>query len=69
MFDEKRFRAQMVLADMSLNSLAVALGINPSTLWRKIKADGNFTREEINKMIVVLNIEDPESIFFARELA
>lgn len=69
MFDEKRFRAQMVLADMSLNSLAAALGINPSTLWRKIKADGNFTREEINKMIVVLNIEDPESIFFARELA
>ena len=69
MFDERRFRAQMVLSGMSMKVLADILGLNESTLYRKIKADGAFTREEINKMIDVLNISDPKSIFFTDELA
>jgi len=68
-FDERRFRAQMVLSGMSMKVLADILGLNESTLYRKIKADGAFTREEINKMIDVLNISDPKSIFFTDELA
>lgn len=69
MFRENEFRAQIVRAGKTNKELAGFLGIDESTLYRKIKADGNFTRDEINKMIKFLNIEDPEAIFFAGELA
>lgn len=69
MFDERKFRAQLILADVSMRDLADILHINPATLYRKIQQDGSFTREEINTMIDVLHIEDPKEIFFAEELA
>lgn len=69
MFDKNRFRAQLALNGMTLRDLASHLQMNESTLYRKINADGNFSREEINRMIVILKIEDPKSIFFADELA
>lgn len=69
MFDEKRFRAQLVLADMSMKDLAAQLDINESTLYRKIKQDGAFTRAEINDMIRIMNISNPAEIFFTEELA
>lgn len=69
MFKENEFRAQIVRAGKTNKELANYLGINEATLYRKIKAGGNFTRDEINKMIVFLNIENPGDIFFAQELA
>ena len=69
MFDEKRFRAQMVLADVTMKKLAEILGIDESTLYRKIKAGGAFSRSEINTMIPVLKITKPMDIFFTEELA
>lgn len=69
MFKENEFRAQVVRAGKTNKELASYLGIDESTLYRKIKAEGNFTREEINKMIIFLNIEKPAEIFFAQELA
>ena len=69
MFRENEFRAQIVRAGKTNKELAGFLGIDESTLYRKSKADGNFTRDEINRMIKFLHIEDPEAIFFASELA
>lgn len=69
MFNEKLLKAQMVLKGVSNKELSEALGINESTLYRKIKADGNFNREEIKTIISVLDIENPYDIFFAEELA
>lgn len=69
MFDERKFRAQLVLAGITLKELASQLDINEATLYRKIKQDGAFTREEINKMIFILNISDPKDIFFTDKLA
>lgn len=69
MFDRKRFKAQLVLAGMTSKEVAEKLGINEATLYRKINDDGRFTRQEINDLIRILNIEDPEQIFFATELA
>ena len=69
MFRENELKAQMVRRGVSQEELAKALGINASTLWRKIRADGNFTRNEISTMIDFLELEDPDSIFFAKELA
>lgn len=69
MFDEKRFRAQMALNGMKMKELASAIGIDESTMYRKISSGGNFTREEINRIIDVLHIDNPMDIFFAQELA
>ena len=68
-FDEKRFKAALALAGVSQKELAQALGIDVSTLYRKIKAEGDFSRAEINTIINFLHIENPKDIFFATELA
>lgn len=69
MFDERRFKAQLILAGVTARELSAKLGINESTLYRKIKQDGSFTRDEINEMIKILGISDPKDIFFADKLA
>ncbi len=66
MFKENEFRAQIVRAGKTNKEVANHLGIDESTLYRKIKAGGSFTREEINKMIIFLEIKNPEEIFFAQ---
>ena len=52
-----------------MKELANILRINESTLYRKLKQDGFFTRDEINTMIDVLHIENPKDIFFTDKLA
>jgi tRNA(Ile)-lysidine synthase TilS/MesJ len=67
-FDKRRFLAQMTLRGVSKKELAEYLDINEITLYRKINNDGHFTRQEINKMIAYLHIDNPTEIFFADEL-
>ena len=69
MFDKRRFMAQLALKGVTLKELAKNLEIDESTLYRKINNDGRFTRKEMNNMIDFLEIEDPNNIFFANELA
>nr|DAK11211.1 MAG TPA: SOS-response transcriptional repressor [Caudoviricetes sp.] len=69
MFDERRFKAQIALKGKRLKDIAEVLEIKESTLYRKLKRDGDFTRAEINTLIIYLEIERPEEIFFAKELA
>ncbi len=61
--------AQLALKGVTLKELAKNLEIDESTLYRKINDDGRFTRKEMNNMIDFLEIEDPNNIFFANELA
>ena len=65
MFKENEFKAQVVRAGKTYKELADYLEINESTLYRKIKANGSFTRAEINKLIAYLDIDNPKDIFFA----
>lgn len=69
MFDKNRLKAQMVLRGMTTKELAAQLNIDESTFYRKLKNNGQFTREELAIMIKVLNIENPSEIFFINELA
>lgn len=69
MFDKRRFRAQVVLSGKTYAEIAKELEMSEATLYRRINADGDFTRSEINTLITILNIEDPHDIFFAEELA
>lgn len=69
MFDKRRFMAQLALSGLTLRELAQKLGINETTLYRKLNDDGRFSRKEMNDIITILNIDDPNPIFFAPELA
>ena len=69
MFNERYFKAEIVRNGLSMKEVARRLNIDESTLYRKIKNNGNFSREEINKLILLLHIEDPKSIFFFEKLA
>ena len=64
MFNENEFRAQVIRAGKTMKQVAEFLGIDVSTLYRKIRSGGNFTREEINGLIDFLQIETPMLIFF-----
>lgn len=66
MFNLPEFRAAMARQGMTKKEVAAALGISEVTLWRKLNRDGDFTREEINKLIDVLAIDDPGAVFFAQ---
>lgn len=64
-FDKKKFKAELALRGMSMKDLAKLLKINESTIYRKFNADGDFSREEISKIITIMGIENPFEIFFA----
>lgn len=68
-FDEKKFRAQIILKDKTYREVAKTLNISLATFHRRIAAQGNFTRKEIGILIEFLEIEKPMEIFFAKELA
>ena len=50
----------------SQSEIANIIGITPKTFYEKMKI-GVFGSDEIQVMIDTLNIEDPASIFFAKE--
>lgn len=68
MFDEKRFKAQVILAGMTMKQVAAGLGIDEATLYRKMKGKSDFYRGEIQTLCTMLNIDDPAAVFFAKEL-
>lgn len=69
MFHKNKLKAQMALLGVTAKDLAKELDINEATFYRKMQRDGDFTRKEINTIIQVLQITNPEEIFFAEELA
>jgi len=69
MFNKLEFKAQIARKGMLQKDVAKALGIDVSTLYRKVEKDGDFSREEMAILIELLGIEDPKAIFFADELA
>lgn len=66
MFNKNRFNAQLALIGMSKGELAQRMGINESTLYRKINDNGRFDREEIRELIAIMQIDpkDVDAIFF-----
>lgn len=68
MFDKRKLQAQMVLKGLTGREVSEMLGIDESTFSRKMN-NGNFTRSEIAKLIEILSLDDPISIFFADDTA
>lgn len=68
MFDRKEFDIELVRNDINMTDLALAINIHPSTMYRKVADNGDFTREEIEKITERLNLDSPMKIFFAQKL-
>ena len=69
MFDELAFRERMTEMGVTISDIAKTLGVNESTVFRKISANGRFTRDEIMKLCKLLKIKtrkDLNRIFFAK---
>jgi len=49
---------------LSQGRVALALGVTPKTFYEKMKI-GVFRSDEIEKMVQIMDIEDPWDIFFA----
>ncbi len=65
MFDEKRFRAAVVMSGLKMRDVAAELGIDSATLYRKMNGKSDFYRNEIQNLCELLDIKDPTLIFFA----
>ena len=69
MFNRVEFEVAMLRKGANRQDLAKAIGVSYATLMRKIEKDGDFDREQISKIMTYLDIDDPNPIFFAKELA
>lgn len=68
MIDITELKAQMVRKQYTQEKLADALGISTRSLYNKFKS-GVFGSDEIEKMILILEIKDPMSIFFVKSVS
>lgn len=71
MYNERKFKAKLVEAGLTVEKLAEIIGINQATLYRKIAGKSEFTRIEMQVIQKALHLsrEDLCSIFFAEALA
>lgn len=60
-------KGRIVASGMTQEQVAKALGISPKTLSLKLKS-GVFGSDEIEKLMDILNIDDPRYIFFGIEV-
>lgn len=66
MIKTNELKGIIVKNGLSQSDVANRIGITPKTFYEKMK-NGVFGSDEIQIMIDELHIEDPESIFFAKE--
>lgn len=56
-FSESDFKAELVRKNITLAELATKMGISESTLHRKIKNNGSFSRKEISILFSIFTVE------------
>lgn len=64
MVNVNKLRGIMAEKQVTGEKLAQEIGITPKTFYSKMKT-GNFGIDEVNKIIEVLEIENPIPVFFA----
>ena len=65
-FDQNKFKGFVILKGHSLTDIAKWLDINPTTLYRKMARNGDFSRKEITLISEKLSLTQDEinDIFF-----
>lgn len=72
MVNVKMLKGKMVEKDLTVEKLSDNIGVNKSTLYRKLNAGGDvLTIREVNLIVSVLGLTDAEAnaIFFAKSVA
>lgn len=66
MFNKKALVEKIKEKGMNLESFAMELGINSSTLYRKLNGESDFTRAEVqkSKKVLTLTLREADYIFF-----
>lgn len=67
MVDVNKLKGKMVEKGYSNKKMADMLGIHKDTFGRKLRM-GKFGTDEAEKMIRILNIDNPTEIFFAKKV-
>lgn len=67
LFQKNEFKAEIVRHGTTVDEVAEKIGINPASLHRKMNGTSDFYRNEIEKIIKILNLsgDDVLRIFFA----
>lgn len=65
MLDRNALRAEIVRNGFTQKDIAKNLGISEKTLIARMKR-GVFGTDEVEKLIILLDIKDPQSVFFAK---
>ena len=67
MFKENLFKSKLAEKSITLREIAASIGCNEATLYRKMKGQSDFTRNEIQlvKQKLGLSAAEVEAIFFA----
>lgn len=67
MLDRNALKAEIVRNGKTQKDIAAELNMSEKTFISRMKK-GVFGTDEVEKMITVLKIADPQSIFFAKEV-
>jgi len=67
MVDTARIRGLIAENNLSQVKVAKAIGITPRTFYEKMKK-GVFGSDELEVMIDILHIDDPNKVFFPKNL-
>lgn len=68
MFDKRKLDAALALKGKKYSDIAEWLGISVVTVYRKMNGESDFYRTEMLIICENLDIENPNEIFFAKEL-
>lgn len=68
-FNEKKFRVACIEKGISLKEIAKQLGMNYSSLYRKLQSGGNFTRNQIQTLYTIFGVETANAFLFNFQLA
>lgn len=69
--DVTLLKSQIVLNNKNIPDIAKSLKISKSALYRKLRGDSEFTRQEISDIITLLNlnVETAMAIFFNEKVS
>ena len=66
MINQKALKAEIIRNGMTQESVAKSIGMSTATFWRKMKA-GTFGIDEVERLIDLLHISDPVSVFLCQK--
>ena len=71
MFNESAFFEAVKKRGVKVTAIARAMGVSPSTIYKKNERNGDYTVPEIQVFCEFLNltVEERDAIFFAKEVS